>query len=105
MAAYLVNFFQHQRTDPSTLVFDVHLAELVPIRGGGADFPDGVLVAYPVKEVVDPARRRLLKRVVGVDVDQLAVPSKVHWSIGGPMEHEGRASDVLFPQTFHPVHM
>ncbi len=79
MAAYLVEFFQHQRTNPSTLIFDVHLAELVPICGDGADFPSGVLVAYPVKEVIDPARRRLLKRVAWVDVDHLTIPSKVRW--------------------------
>jgi len=40
------------------------LAELVPVRRDGADFPDGVLVANPVKEVVDPARRSLLERIV-----------------------------------------
>lgn len=65
MATYLVNFFQHQRTDSSTLVFDVHLAKLVPIRGDEIDFSNGVLVTYLVKEAVDLARRRLLERGMG----------------------------------------
>jgi hypothetical protein len=77
VATYLVDFFQYQRIDSSTLVFDVHLAELVPVRGDGADFPDGVLVAQPVKEVVDPPRGGFSERVVWVDVDQLAVSTKV----------------------------
>jgi len=77
VATYLVDFFQYQRIDPSALVFDVYLAELVPVRGDGADFPDGVLVAQPVKEVVDPPRGRLSERVVWVDVDHLAVSTKV----------------------------
>jgi hypothetical protein len=79
VVAYLVNFFQHQGTDSSTLVFDVYLAELVLVRGDGADFPDDVLVAHPVKEIVDPARRRLLERVVWVDIHHLAVPKRGHW--------------------------
>ena len=73
MVAYLVDLFQHPGADPSTLVFDVHLAELVPVRGDGADLPDGVLVTQPVKEVVDPPRGGLLERVVRVDVHHLAV--------------------------------
>lgn len=77
MATYLVDFFQYQRINPSALVFDVYLAELVPVRGDGADFPDGVLVAQPVKEVVNPPRGGLSERVVRVDVDQLAVSTKV----------------------------
>jgi len=77
VATYLVDSFQYQRIDPSTFVFGVHLAELVPVRGDGADFPDGVLVAQPVKEVVDPPRGRLSERVVWVDVDHLAVSTKV----------------------------
>jgi len=87
---YLVDLFQHQRTDPSTPVFDVHLAELVPVGGDGANFPNRILVAHPVKEIVDPARRSLLERVVGVDIHHLAVPGKIRWSVGGPMERKGR---------------
>ena len=62
----------------------------MPVRRDGADFPDGVLVANPVKEVVDPARRRLLERIVWIDIDHLAVPRKIRWSVGGSMEYEGR---------------
>ena len=79
VVVYLVDLLQHQRTDPSTFVFDVHLAELVPIRGNRADFPDGILVAHPVKEIVDPFGGRLLKRVVWVDVYHLAVSGKNRW--------------------------
>jgi len=95
VAAYLVDLFQHQRTDPSTLVFDVHLAELVPVRGDGADFPDGVLVAHPVKEVVDSPRGGLLERVVWVDVHHLAVPSKVRRSVGPIQRMEGHSTYSL----------
>lgn len=62
----------------------------MPVSGDGAHFPDGVLVANSVKEVVDPARRRLLERMIWIDVDHLAVPRKVRWSVGGSMKHEGR---------------
>lgn len=90
MAAYLVDLLQYQRTDPSTFVFDIHLTELVPVRGDGADFADGVLVAHPVEEVVDPARRRLLERIEWVDVHHLAVPKKARRLVGGPTERGGR---------------
>ncbi len=53
------------------------MAELVPVRGDGADFPNGVLIAQPVKEVVDPPRGRLSERVVWVDIDHFAVSIKV----------------------------
>jgi len=77
VATYLVDLFQYQRIDSSTLVFDVYLAELMPVRDDGADFPNSVLIAQPVKEVVNPPRGGLSKRVVGVDVDQLAVSIEV----------------------------
>lgn len=89
-AVYLVDLFQHKGANPSTLVLDIYLAELVPVCRDRADFPDGVLIANPVKEVVDPARRRLLERIVWVDIDHRAVPGKIRWSVGGSMEHEGR---------------
>ncbi len=62
---YLVDFFQYQRTNPSPLISNVHLTELVPVCGDRADFLDGILVAHPVRKVVDPTRGRLLKRVIG----------------------------------------
>jgi hypothetical protein len=68
VATYLVDFFQYQRINPSALVFDVHLVELVPVRGDGADFPDGELVASP--------HWGLSERVVWDNVDQLAVSTK-----------------------------
>ena len=49
----------------------------MPVSGDGAHFPDGVLVANPVKEVIDPARRGLLKRIVWIDIDHLTVPRKI----------------------------
>jgi len=81
MATYLVNSFQYSRIDSSTLIFDVHLAELVPIRGDEANFSNDVLIAQSMKEVVDPPRERLSERVVWVDVDHLAVSIKVRYSI------------------------
>lgn len=90
MTAYLVDLLQHHRTNSSTLVFDVHLAELVPVGGDEANFPNRILVAHPVKEIVDPARRSLLKRMVEVDVHHLAVPRKIRRSVGEPMERKGR---------------
>jgi len=90
VVAYLVDFFQHQRTDSPILIFDVYLAELVPVSSDRADFANSVLVAHPVKEIVDPPWRGLFERMVWVDVHHLAVPSKVPWSVGGPMEHKGK---------------
>jgi len=48
------------------------------IHDDEADFLNDVLIAYSVKEVVDSARRRLLKRVIKINVNQLAVSSKIH---------------------------
>lgn len=62
--SYLVNFFQHQRIDSSTLVFDVYLIELMSIRDDEVDFSNDVLVAHLVKEIIDFAYRRLLERVI-----------------------------------------
>jgi len=42
----------------------------------GADFLDRVLVAYLVKEVVDPARRRRFERMIRIDVHHLVIPRK-----------------------------
>ena len=84
LAVYLVNFLQNQRTDPSPLVFDIHLAELVPVCGHRADFPDGVLVAHPVEEVIDPICRSLSERVIGVDVHCFAVPRQICGQWGTP---------------------
>lgn len=82
-AAYLIDLFQHQRTDPPPLVFDEHLAELVPVCSHRADFPYGVLIAHPVKEIIDPARRSLSERVIWVDVHRFAVSRQIYgqWEI------------------------
>jgi len=64
VAVYLVDFLQHQQTDLSTLVFNVHLTELMSVSGDKADFSNSVLVAYSVKEVVDPVCKRLSEHVI-----------------------------------------
>ena len=84
LAIYLVNFLQNQRTDPSPLIFDIYLAELVPVCGHRADFPDGVLVVHPVKEVIDPFYRSLSERVIGVDVHRFVVFRKICGQWGTP---------------------
>ena len=87
MLVYFVDFFQYQWTNPSALVLDVDLTELVLVCHDGADFLDRVLVAYPVKEVVNPIRRRRLERIVRIDFHHLAIPRKYYgkqrdrWSI------------------------
>lgn len=81
VCAYFVDFFQHQQADSLTLVLDVHLIKLMPVCGDKADFSNRVLIAYSVKEVVDPLCRDLLECVVWVDVHHLAVFSKVHQSV------------------------
>ena len=50
---YIVDLLQGQRTDPSTLPFDVELAQLMPVGFNGTDFLDGVVVTHPMKEVLD----------------------------------------------------
>ena len=50
---YIVDLLQGQRTDPSTLPFDVELAQLMPVGFNRTDFLDGVVVTHPMKEVLD----------------------------------------------------
>ncbi len=45
-------------------MFDIYLAKLILIRNNGADFPDGILVVYLVKEIIDPACKRLLEHII-----------------------------------------
>ena len=78
-AAYPVYLLQNQWTNSSPLVLDVFLTELMPVLSDRADFPDGVLITHPVKQIVDPPCGRLLKRVVWADVDYLTVPGKGCW--------------------------
>ena len=63
VAVYLVDFLQHQQTDLSTLVFNVHLT-VMSVSGDKADFSNSVLVAYSVKKVVDPVCKRLFEHVI-----------------------------------------
>lgn len=51
----------------------------MPIRGDEANFSNDVLVAHPMKEIVDFARKRLLERVVWIDIHHLAVSKRGHW--------------------------
>jgi len=67
----------------------------MPVPGDEADFLDGVLVAYSVKEVVDPPREDLLECVVWVDVHHLAVPSKFCQSVGPIEQKEGHSTYSL----------
>ncbi len=50
---YIVDLLQGQRTDPSTLPFDVELAKLMPVGFNRTDFLDGVVVTQPMKEVLN----------------------------------------------------
>jgi len=47
------------------------------IRGDEVDFLNDVLIAQLVKEVVDSSREKLSKRVIQVDVNQLAISIKI----------------------------
>ena len=50
---YIVDLLPGQRTDPSTLPFDVELAQLMPVGFNQTDFLNRVTVTHPIKEVLD----------------------------------------------------
>lgn len=75
LSAYIVDLLQGQRIDPSTLPPDVELAQLMPVGLDRADFLDGVLVAHPVKVVLDAALHCFRESVMGIDVDGVAIPA------------------------------
>ncbi len=66
------------------------------VRSNGADFPDGILVAYLVKEVINSPRGGLLKRIVWVDVHHFIVPSKVRRLVGPIERIEGHSTYSLY---------
>ena len=71
---YIVDFLQGRRTDPSTLPFDVELAQLMPEGLNRADFLDGVVVTHPMKKVLDSTNHRPFECVIGIDIDGVAIP-------------------------------
>ncbi len=71
---YVVDLLQGQRTDPSTLPFDVELAQLMPVGLDRTDFLDGVVVTHPMKKVLDSTLHRPFECVIGIDVDGVAIP-------------------------------
>ena len=68
---YIVDLLQGQRTDSSTLLLDVELAQLMPIGLDRTDFLDGVVVTHSMKKVLDSTLYRPFKRVIGIDVDSV----------------------------------
>ena len=50
---YIVDLLQGQRTDPSTLLLDVELAQLMLVGFNRTNFLDGVVVIYSMKEVLN----------------------------------------------------
>ena len=72
--AYIVDFLQGQGTDPSTLPFDVELAQLMPVGLDRTDFLDGVVVTHPMEKVLDSTLHRPFEGVKGIDVDGVAIP-------------------------------
>ena len=71
---YIVDLLQGQGTDPSTLPFDVELAQLMPVGFNRTDFLDGVVVTHPMKEVLDSTLHRPFEGVIGIDIDGVAIP-------------------------------
>ena len=71
---YIVDFLQGQRTDPSTLPFDVELAQLMPLGLDRTDFLDGVVVTNPMKKVLDSTHYQHFECVIGIDFDGVAIP-------------------------------
>ena len=71
---YIVDFLQGQWTDPLTFPFDVELAQLMPVGLDGTDFLDGVVVAHPMKKVLDSTHHRPSECVIRIDVDGVAIP-------------------------------
>lgn len=90
MTAYLVDLLQHHRTNSLILVFDVHLAELMSVDDDEANFSNRILVAHSVKEIVDSARRSLLKRMIEIDVHHFAVSRKIRRSVEESMKRKER---------------
>ena len=71
---YIVDFLQGQRTNPSTLPFDVELAQLMPVDLDRTDFLDGVVVTHPMKKVLDSTLHRPFECVIRIDVDGITIP-------------------------------
>ena len=71
---YIVDLLQGQRTDPSTLPFDVELAQLMPVGLNRADFLNGVVVTHPMKKILDSTLYRSFECVIGIDADGVAIP-------------------------------
>ena len=71
---YIVDFLQGQRTDPSTLSFDVELAQLMSVGLDRTDFLDGIVVTHSMEKVLDSTLHRPFEGVIGIDVDGVAIP-------------------------------
>ena len=71
---YIVYFLQGQWTNPSTFPFNVELAQLMPVDLDETNFLDRVVVAHPMKKVLDSTHHRPSKCVVRIDVDDIAIP-------------------------------
>jgi Zn-finger in ubiquitin-hydrolases and other protein len=65
-----------KRYCPGFIGINNKLTELVQIGRHCTDFPDRVIVAHPVQEVLDATGLRPLEREVGVDSDHLAIPGQ-----------------------------
>jgi len=48
----------------------------MPVGFDRTDFLDRVIVTQPMKKVLDPALCRPLECVVGIDIDDLAIPRR-----------------------------
>ncbi len=49
----------------------------MPVGFDRTDFLDRVIVTQPMKKVLNPALRRPLECVVGIDIDDLAIPREL----------------------------
>ena len=71
---YVVDLLQGQRTDSSTLSFNVELTQLMLVGLDRTDFLDEVVVIHSMKKVLDSTLHRPFECVIGIDVDGVAIP-------------------------------
>lgn len=61
-----------------------------------ANFLNCILVAHSVKEIVDSARRSLLKCIIKIDVHHLAVFRKIQQSVEESMKRKEREKHLTY---------
>ena len=64
---------QDQRTDPSTLLFNIKLTQLIPIGLDQTNFLNEVVITHPIKKVLDSTLYRPFEYIIEIDIDDIAI--------------------------------